>query len=226
MYHFHIAVITSTYIWTSGWNLLAKECEFIFTYAGGLNFHMVCNKVEGFPRPQKRALNLSTKPKVQHGRSRTKRPKTQLSTEDSTKESKSRLHKHTKRHKSARLVRIPLPYKVVKPKERQTKTSRHAASHAFSVSLDNVLKSRRDQKCLAAPKHLKENNPFAGHLSNPSELEDPGSNHTSNYNDEEKNIETIKTKAGQLAIAKHGLVKKECKVKKITCPVCEEVIYT
>ena len=48
MYHSHIAVITSTYTWMSGWNLLAKECEFIFTYAGGLNFHMVCNKVEGF----------------------------------------------------------------------------------------------------------------------------------------------------------------------------------
>ena len=65
MYHAHVAVIIKDYMWTTRWNLLAKECKFIFTYTGGLTFHMVCNKVEGFTPPQKHPLNLSKHHKTQ-----------------------------------------------------------------------------------------------------------------------------------------------------------------
>ena len=80
MYHAHVAVIMKDYTWTTGWNLLAKECKFIFTYTGGLSFHMVCNKVEGFTPPQKWPLNLSKHRKTQRSSSRKWKAKTELST--------------------------------------------------------------------------------------------------------------------------------------------------
>ena len=90
----------------------------------------------------------------------------------------------------------------------------------------NVLKNNWEKKHIATPRLLTEEDPIAAHLSNPSELDEPPSDHESNYKENEQNIEKIKTKAGQLVIAKQGLVKKERKVKKITCPVCDDVIYT
>ena len=96
MYHAHVAIITQNYTWTSGWDLLAKECRFIFTYAGGLNFHMVCNKVEGFKCPQKWALDLSKKP---CGITAGKKSKTELSTADTKKSKKHSAKPHTKRLK-------------------------------------------------------------------------------------------------------------------------------
>ena len=208
MYHAHVAVITQNYTWTSGWNLLAKDCRFIFTYAGGLNFHMVCNKVEGFKCPQKRALDLSKKPP---GITAGKKSKTELSTADTKKSKKCSAKPHTKRRKSQRLITVPLLYKVVKAKQWKTKTAQRAASNASKISLDNVLKNNREKKRIAAPRLLKEEDPIAAHLSNPSDLDDPASNHESDYKEDEQNIQTIQTKAGQHAIAKHGLVKKDRK---------------
>ena len=219
----HVAVITQNYTWMSGWNLLTKECRFIFMYAGGLNFHMVCNKVEGFKHLQKWALDLSKNP---HGITAGKKSKTELSTVDTKKSKKYSAKPHTKRCKSRRLITVPLPYKVVKAKQWKTKTAQRAALNASKISLDNVLKDNHEKKCIATPRLLTEEDPIAAHLSNPSDLDDPASDHESDYKEDEQNIETIQTKAGQLDIAKHGLVKKERKVKKITCPVCDNVIYT
>ena len=88
-------------------------------------------------------------------------------------------------------------------------------------------RKNREHKWYATPTDLKEEDPIGDHLSNPSEVDDPKSDHASDYHTEdEKNIETIETKAGALAIARHGLRKPERKVKKITCPVCKDVIYT
>ena len=103
------------------------------------------------------------------------------------------------------------------------KAAAAAASNKFNISLNNVLKKQRDKKCFSAPSNLKEEDPIAGHLSNPSDIEEPHSDHQSEYateTEDQQNIETIEMSAGQLAIAKHGLHKRECKVKKITCPVC------
>ena len=141
MYHAYVAVITQNYTLTSGWNLLAKECRFIFTYAGGLNFHMVCNKIEGFRHPQKQALDLSKNPRgIRAG----KKSKIELSTADIKKSKKCSAKPHTKRHKSWRLISVPLPYKVMKTKQRKTKTAQRAASNASKISLDNVLKNNHE----------------------------------------------------------------------------------
>ena len=108
-----------------------------------------------------------------------------------------------------------------------TKTSKRAASSAFKISLDNILKTNRKQH--AAPKSLTEDDPIAPHLSNPSDIEAPKSDHASDYESETEHARLtakIETSAGQLAIRRHGLVKCERKVKKIICPMCQEVIYT
>ena len=196
MYHAHIAVITKDYTWTSGFNLFAKECKFIFTYAGGISFHMVCNQVEEFRRPQKQPLNLSKRKNNQHSSSHKCSSMTPLSIAHT---------KRSKHHKSTRLVSVPLPYKIVK--KRQMKTSQKAASQLSKLSL---LKKNREHKWYAAPTNLKEEDPIADHLSNPSEVDDPKSDSASDYHTEdEKNIETIETEAGALAIARHGLRKPE-----------------
>ena len=199
MYHAHVAVITKDYTWTRSWNLLVKECKFIFTYAGSISFHMVCNQVKGFRCPQKWPLNLSKRKNNQCSSSCKHSSTTPLSIAHT---------KRSKHRKLTRLVSVPLPYKIVK--NCQMKTSQKAASQLSKLSLDNVLKKNRECKQYATPTNLKEEDPIAYHLSNPSEVDDPKSDHTSDYHTEdEKNIETIEMEAGALAIARHGLRKPE-----------------
>ena len=159
MYHEHITVITETYTWTSGWNLLAKECKFIFTYAGGLSIHMVCNQVAGFLPSSEKGTEFVKAEKKPHIMSSFRKQKiNELSSEVGTKS--------RKRRRSSRLVQLPLPYQVVKVKGWQTKTAKKAAaaSNKYNISLDNVLKKQREKKRFAALSNFKEDDPIAGHL--------------------------------------------------------------
>ena len=93
--------------------------------------------------------------------------------------------------------------------------------------MDTVLKKHRSGKCVAAPLkgELKEEDPIADELSDPSDLPENKSDHSTGY---ENNIKTeeVPTDKGKLEITKYGIRKRLKKVKKIVCPICEETIYT
>ena len=93
--------------------------------------------------------------------------------------------------------------------------------------MDTVLKKHRSGKCVAAPLkgELKEEDPIADELSDPSDLPENKSDHSTYYEDNIK-TEEIPTDKGKLEIAKHRIRKRLKKVKKIVCPICEETIYT
>ena len=93
--------------------------------------------------------------------------------------------------------------------------------------MDTVLKKHRSGKRVAAPLkgELKEEDPIADELSDPSDLPENKSDHSTDYEDNIK-TEEIPTDKGKLEIAKHGIRKRLKKVKKIVCPICEETIYT
>ena len=43
MYHGHVCVVMFDWFWTTGFNLVPMTCEYIFAYAGGVNFLATCN---------------------------------------------------------------------------------------------------------------------------------------------------------------------------------------
>ena len=126
-----------------------------------------------------------------------------------------------------------LPYKLVT--RRTTKNSQKAPC---ALSLDSVLKKHRKNKCLAAQDGLTEPDPLRDHLSDPSDLDDitQHSDKASEYEEDEKNKQTIQTESGELAIQKHGLMKCEHKKMnshmrdththlKFQCGVCD-ILYS
>ena len=76
MYHGHVCVVMFDWCWTTGFDLVPSTCEYVFAYAGGVNFLATCNsasvdtmkysdflKSVGVSREgQRKALDLS----VQH----------------------------------------------------------------------------------------------------------------------------------------------------------------
>ena len=222
MYHWHITVITNLYTWTTGWDLVASDCRVVFAYTGGVNFQLVCDRVQDVPpldplsmvQPKKRSNSLSMDgPPKKHTKSTKK-----------TRHTKSTTQTRTRCRHSKHIVKVPLPYRSVTMQPRGTNNSCKIAASAFKVSLDNILTNNRKHK--AAPKASQEQDPIAPHLSSPSDVENK-SDHESEYEQNEQVVvDTIKTAAGALAIAQHGLVKCERKVKKIVCPVCSDIIYT
>ena len=148
MYHWHIAVITNLYTWTTGWDLVASDCRVVFAYTGGINFQLVCDQVEDVPpldplgmvQPKKRSSSLSMDgPPKKCTKSTKKKRHTKTTTQT-----------RTRRRCSKRIVKVPLPYRSVTMRPRGTKNSHKAAASAFKVSLDNILTNNRKQK--ATPK--------------------------------------------------------------------------
>ena len=155
MYHWHIAVITNLYMWTTGRDLVASDCRVVFAYTGGVNFQLVCDWVEDVPpldplgtvQPKKHSnsLSMDTPPK-----------KCTKSTKK-TRHTKSTTQTRTRHRCSKCIVKVPLPYRSVTIQPRGTKNSRKAAASAFKVSLNNILTNNRKWK--AAHKTLQEGRP-------------------------------------------------------------------
>ena len=233
MYHWHIAVITKKYTWTTGWDKKLTDCRVVFAYGGGVNFSLVCDRPTDLPPLQKCPLNLAKRkpsstelgmepPKKRRRTKSSNDGHTKPSNDGHTKPSKGTRRKP---RRSKRLIKVPLPYRVVTLQPRTTKNSHKAAKSASKISLDNILHGNRKRQ--SAPKSLAEEDPIAPHISDPSEVEDNKSDHESDYvEDKNVKVETIKTSDGSLAIARHGLVCHERKVKEITCPLCKELLYS
>ena len=43
MYHRHVCVVMFDWCWTTGFDLVPMTCEYVFAYAGGVNFLATCN---------------------------------------------------------------------------------------------------------------------------------------------------------------------------------------
>ena len=248
MYHDQIAIICQDRVVYSSLKATMHDCRFILVYGGGVTFYLAANRgPEDSMTPL--PLNLSLKTQLdtdawnplsgtrnrksnQLGRNNTKKPKSISSrskkrsvSSGSKKTSSSRsVPSRSKPRRSSRIVSMPLQVHYV----RATKNSRKPT---FNLSLDTVLSKNRSRKRLAAPTNLKEEDPIAPDLSDPSDLElnTPKSDKESDYiNDEEdaKNVEKIETDSGNITIKKHGLIKRERKTKVIICPACTETLHS
>ena len=85
--------------------------------------------------------------------------------------------------------------------------------------MDTVLKKHRSGKRVAAPLkgELKEEDPIADELSDPSDLPENKSDHSTDYEDNIK-TEEIPTDKGKLQIAEHRIRKWLKKVEKLCVP--------
>ena len=95
----------------------------------------------------------------------------------------------------------------------------------MKLSLDNVFKNALKGRHAAAPVKLEEPDPIKKVLSDPSDIEPSKSDHESDYENKVPR-KNIKTTDGKLAIQQHGIPKRVHKINKITCPICDKVVYS
>ena len=221
MYHSHVAVIMYDWTWTSGFDLQPTQCHFVLAYCGGLHFLATCDRLASDMVDYKTFLRT-----IASGSGKDQQQPLDLSNKTKSNK-KNHVNKHKKkqtccrsRRLSSRTVSLPLAVKYISP--RSTRTSQKPL---VKLSLDSVLKSACKGRRAAAPVKLEEPDPIKKVLSDPSDIEGSKSDHESDY---ENTVPTknIKTSDGKLSIQQHGIPKRVRKIKKITCPICDKVVFT
>ena len=233
LWHRHFAVIMKDYVWTTGIGIPIDDCCVVFAYCGGLLLRDTVKLADLMHLPlyqtlygaQEDALDLSVlsstanlsivnteKPKL--------KPKNkQKSKSKSKNKNKDRSSKPVKKHTTLRRSTRTVPKPKLKPR-----TSKTSKKSVFVLSLDDVLRSRR-QKRKVAPRNLTEPDPVKDALKKENEnvvLSDNSGNKSDHASDYDSPAETeIKTDKGSIKVRNHALKKKIVKELKIPCPVCE-----
>ena len=123
-------------------------------------------------------------------------------------------------------MNLPLPFKYSNVTGRKSRKSQKACNTACKTTLDTVLKNKRSGKRNSAPQkgELMEKDPIAEELSNPSDLPENLSDHSSDY-DDKAHKQDIQTESGSLQIARHAIPKRIKQVKKL-CVQYAVILYT